>query len=488
MRTGDVNLENEMLHKGNPSKDSKKKEAMEQAPIMVTLFPLLSMLVAILPGILKHSPVTETIKVGIIVLILTGVASFYIKYNYEQLQTKLFNKTIIILGYLLSICLLQMIPYPECFHFWMIGGLLVAMLIDKKLGLLLHFNLSILLGIALTMNIGTVLQVLIMGVMLCFLSGALQSKATVIYSAIILLSMNITVAFVINNFKFDEQTNYDYLLSMLSLLLVIVVSFFLSMIYHSKAGGSKLELNAKTNQVELLLERQGFIKDKPQEAIPSAELTASVSVTSESSLENSGAKDLSVQELAATSEEAIEATMLFQDPKTNYDVLCDRNNILIQRMKDYSEALYQHALTIGELSHRAALAIGANETLTLAGGLYHEVGKIKGKNYIEEGLILAQEYGFPNELKAILKEHNIKYENPNSVEAVIVMLADNIVTTIEYIEKNDDRKFTAQKIIENIFQLRMDKGTFDSANLSLKDYKTLKEFFINEFSMREIGR
>jgi putative nucleotidyltransferase with HDIG domain len=296
------------------------------------------------------------------------------------------------------------------------------------------------------------------------------------------------VAFVINNFKFDEQTNYDYLLSMLSLLLVIVVSFFLSMIYHSKAGGSKLELNAKTNQVELLLERQGFIKDKPQEAIPSAELTASVSVTSESSLENSGAKDLSVQELAATSEEAIEATMLFQDPKTNYDVLCDRNNILIQRMKDYSEALYQHALTIGELSHRAALAIGANETLTLAGGLYHEVGKIKGKNYIEEGLILAQEYGFPNELKAILKEHNIKYENPNSVEAVIVMLADNIVTTIEYIEKNDDRKFTAQKIIENIFQLRMDKGTFDSANLSLKDYKTLKEFFINEFSMREIGR
>ena len=484
MKTGDINLENKMLRKGNPLKDSNKKEALEQAPIMVTLFPLLSMLVAALPGIMKHDLGTETIKIGILVLILTGIASFYIKYNYHQLQTKRLSKTIIILGYLLSICLLLFVPNPQCYNFWMFGGLLVAMLIDKKLGLLLHFNLSILLGIALSMSIGTVLQVLIMGVMLYFLSGALQSKSTVIYSAIILLSMDITVAFVINNFKFDEQTNFDYLLSMLSLLMIIVVCFFLSMLYQSKVDNTKAEMEVKVNQVEALLERQGFIMEKQQEALPLANLSASSFLNEGGSFENSESKNVSVQELATT-EEVMDITMLYQGERTNYDVLCDRNNVLIQRMKDYSEVLYQHALTIGDLSHRAAQAIGANENLTLAGGLYHEVGKINGKNYIEEGQVLAEEYGFPNELKAILKEHNIKYEKPNSVEAVIVMLADNIVTTIEYIEKNDDRKFTTQKIIENIFQVRMDKGTFDMANLSLKDYKTLKDFFISEFSTRQ---
>ncbi len=492
MRTGDINLENEMLQKGNPSKNSKKKEAMEQAPIMVTLFPLLSMLVAVFPGILKQNPGTETIKVGILMLILTGIASFYMKYNYQQLQTKRLSNTIIILGYLLSICLLLFIPNPECYHFWMIGGLLVAMLIDKKLGLLLHFNLSILLGIALTMNIGTVLQVLIMGVMLCFLSGALQSKATVIYSAIILLSMDITVAFVINNFKFDEQTNFDYVLSMLSLLLVIVVSFIIALIYHSKFNhfeqmNTSIEpkVDVKSNQVELLLVKQGFIQDKQvAKTLPLTDLTDSNRIAKSSSLDNSEVMELSIQEVATT-QEAMDATMVAQGSRTNYDVLCDRNNILIQKMKAFSEDLYQHALIIGDLSHRAAMAIGVNQTLALAGGLYHEVGKINGRNYIEEGLILAEEYGFPNELKAILKEHNIKYEKPNSVEAVIVMLADNIVTTIEYIEKNDDRKFTTQKIIENIFQMRMDKGTFDLANLSLKDYKCLKEFFISEFSTKQ---
>ncbi|HHV10769.1 MAG TPA: HD domain-containing protein [Clostridiales bacterium] len=446
MKTGDVKLEKELLPGGSPSKAPAKKEDPGQAPVIVTLFPLLSMLVAILPGILKHSPGTETVKTGILVLILTGIASFYIKYYYGQLQVKKLAKTIIILGYLVSICLLLYIPNPEYYNFWMLGGLLVAILVDKKLGLLLHFNLSFLLGIAITMNVGTVLQVLVMGVMLCFLSGALQSKSTIIYAAIILLSMDITVAFVINNFKFDRISNYDYLLSMLSLLVVILLAFLISGLYYS------------------MLAAAGDGTD------------------------NVGGTVLSAQEVGVTSvrtEEEPYAAMLSQGTRTDYSLLCDLNNVLLQRMRDYSEALYQHALRIGDLSRRAAKEIGADEALAFAGGLYHEMGKMVGKNYIEEGLFLAEEYGFPGELKTILREHNIKYEKPSSVEAVIVMLADNIVTTIEYIEKNDDHKFTEQKIIENIFRMRLDKGTFDSANIALRDYKKLKEFFVSDFSVKQ---
>jgi membrane-associated HD superfamily phosphohydrolase len=67
------------------------------------------------------------------------------------------------------------------------------------------------------------------------------------------------------------------------------------------------------------------------------------------------------------------------------------------------------------------------------------------------------------------------------VEAAIVMLSDSVVSTIEYIEKSEENKFTTNKIIDNIFQMRMDKGTFDGANLSLKDFKMLKEFYQKEF-------
>ncbi len=482
MRIGDVKLKKEVLSGGSPLKEPDKKEAAGQAPVIITLFPLLSMLVTLLSGILKNSPGTENVKVSILILILTGIASFYIKYYYGEFQAKKLAKTIIILGYLVSICLLLYTPNPEYHNFWMLGGLLVAMLVDKKLGLLLHFNLSFLLGIAITMNIGSVLQVLFMGVMLCFLSGALQSKSTVIYAAIILLSMNITIAFVINNFKFDHSTNYDYMLSMLSLLVVIIVAFLLSGFYHSGlVAGAGMDTAGENS---LSGQEAGQAGLKAGQALSKAGRTPNWL--------GSQRNILSAQEVSVASDRTVSragedpyAAMLSQGIRTDYILLCDLNNVLLQRMSDYSEALFRHALRIGDLSRRAAKEIGADEALSFAGGLYHEMGKMVGKNYIEEGLFLAEEYGFPGELKAILREHNIKYEKPSSVEAVIVMLADNIVTTIEYIEKNDDRKFTEQKIIENIFRMRLDKGTFDSANIALKDYKKLKEFFVNDFSVKQ---
>ena len=65
------------------------------------------------------------------------------------------------------------------------------------------------------------------------------------------------------------------------------------------------------------------------------------------------------------------------------------------------------------------------------------------------------------------------------------MLSDSVVATIDYIKKNDDRRFTTNKIIENIFQLRMEKGSFDSSTLSLRDYKRLKDFYQEEFADKE---
>ena len=82
------------------------------------------------------------------------------------------------------------------------------------------------------------------------------------------------------------------------------------------------------------------------------------------------------------------------------------------------------------------LFIGANEDLARAGGYYHEVGKVIGKNYIEEGLKLADDYSFPEELKLILKQHSIKHDKPTSIESAIVMISDNVHLPSEYIMKS----------------------------------------------------
>jgi putative nucleotidyltransferase with HDIG domain len=192
--------------------------------------------------------------------------------------------------------------------------------------------------------------------------------------------------------------------------------------------------------------------------------------------------DTPVKEDIASSEAATIDSQPVFEAGTSYEALCSPDHELLLRLKQFSGTLYEHSLQIGDLSCRAAKEIGVNDLLAKAGGLYHDIGKIISKNYIEEGLKLAEEYAFPKELRAILKEHNIKYDKPRSVEAAIVMLSDNVVSTIDYIAKTGDHKFSAAKIIDNIFQMRLDKGNFDATGLALKDFKKLKEFYQTEFS------
>ncbi|HWT75666.1 MAG TPA: HDIG domain-containing protein [Mobilitalea sp.] len=482
------------------SKSSKetavKAERNNSTPVMITILPFLAMLTAILPDVIYKTPGISMVKIGIITLLLTGAVSFYIRENADDILDKKLAKTIITLSYLSSICLLLFVPNAGVFSFWMLGGLLVSMLIDQKLGLLLHFNLSFIMGITLIKSPEQVIQVLIMGVLMSMLSGALRQKSTVIYAAIIILSTNITISFAVNNLLFDKKSGFNYMYSLFSILIVLILAFFISMIFSQAGNNKEIETQGQAVTIaEELAPSAAFFDSLQGSDVKESDVKGSDSKESNSK-ENDAKEKVSIlsinQEISEVyfQEDNLEEDQnlpLIADPVlsqnlwTSYDVLCDKNNVLLQNLKQHSEGLYEHALYIGDLSCRAAKEVGANEMLALAGGFYHEIGKINGKNYIEEGLLIAEEYAFPKELTAILKEHNIKYEKPGSIEAAIVMLSDSVVSTIEYIAKSEEHKFTKNKIIDNIFQMRMDKGTFDTSSLSLKDYKLLKNFYKKEF-------
>ncbi|NLP35661.1 MAG: HDIG domain-containing protein [Clostridiales bacterium] len=424
---------------------------------IVPVLPILSTVLVILLEFISNGPGMTMVKLGILTLLLTSAVGVYLHIFEKNIAGKKYAISIIIISYLSSIGLLYLVNQPEAYSFWMIGGLLISMLIDHKLGLLLHFNLTFLVGIAFAERMETVLQLLLIGTLMNMLSGYLKKKSTVIYASIIILSTNITLAFVINNFVFDYRAGYNYFSSFFSILTVLIIGFFISLIY------------------------QHFVvinEDKRENDDNTADII-------DENMEDEEICENTIVEQNLLEEEDKEITKASDGFRTSYQLLNNLNNELLLRLKECSKDLYEHSLLIGDISSSAAKAIQADELLAKAGGLYHEIGKINKGNYIEQGLILAEQYGFPEQLKSILKQHNIKYEKPTSVEAAIVMLSDNVVSTIEYIEKTEDYKYTRNMIIENIFQMRMDKGTFDESGLSIKDYKLLKEFYQKEFYRRE---
>lgn len=416
--------------------------------LYIGLLPLASVLTIILIGLLKKTDTIELFKIGILVFLLTTALMFYVRMRINLLEIK-FSKLIIALSYILSLLYIMLDKSPELFSFWMIGGLLISILIDSKLGLLVYFNHTFILSITMQLQTETTIYFLIMGVLFSLLSSYLRNKSTVIYSSIILLSSNITLAFIMNNFIIEESTNTNYLNSLFSIIAVLATAFLFTIIYDSLIKKYSLSLEYAQDQTDIEL----AITDSPN---------------------NEEVRDL-------PSEDTIPSEKI---NRTSYDVLLSEENELLIKIKERSKALYKHSILIGDLSGRAARVIGADEALARAGGYYHEVGKIVGKNYIEEGLILAEEYSFPEELKLILRQHSIKHDKPTSIESAIVMISDNVASTIEYIEKTGDHNFSPEKIIDNIFRMRMEKGTFDDSGLSVKDFKLLKEFYQKEFKVK----
>ena len=153
---------------------------------------------------------------------------------------------------------------------------------------------------------------------------------------------------------------------------------------------------------------------------------------------------------------------------------------VVQLMKKKSASLYYHSNEVAEMSRLAAKRIGADYNLAYAGGIFHDLGKVVGNEYIKEGLKLAEKYGIPKDIRTIMVEHNVKSRVPKSKEAAIVMLSDTVVSTIEYVKGTMDKKDVSEQVlVENAINKRLTSGALNKSGLSIEEFNIIKETLIN---------
>ncbi len=183
------------------------------------------------------------------------------------------------------------------------------------------------------------------------------------------------------------------------------------------------------------------------------------------------------------------------EPKTaaqGIEVLLNEDFELYRLLKADNK-LYHHAEKIAVISERAAGAAGLNGSLAKAGGFYHEIGRLKGKDYVSSGVAIAKEYQLPESIINIIESHSLKLDKPSSPEGAVVMFTVSLVSAVEYFqtskghkEKDEDsiaklmRKFT-----ENLFAMRLEKDSLAKCNLTVNQYIRLKEFYMDYFGNEE---
>ncbi len=206
------------------------------------------------------------------------------------------------------------------------------------------------------------------------------------------------------------------------------------------------------------------------------------------------------------------------------------DNATMTQLSYVAQGTYNHVKNVADLAYNAALAIGCNASLALAGAQYHDIGKMVHPEYFVEnqsdknahdeissqlsssiikshvrlGVEKGKEIGLPEEVLDIISEHHgndiIKYfyneavknagekntvmredfmydgDPPTTKESAIVMLADCTEAATRTIKRPNHQKY--EKFISSIMIDKIAHGQLDNSGLTIKDLKAIKDAFI----------
>ena len=208
--------------------------------------------------------------------------------------------------------------------------------------------------------------------------------------------------------------------------------------------------------------------------------------------------------------------------------LSNPNQPLLKRLLLEAPGTYHHSIIVGNLSERAAEAIGADPLISRAGAYYHDIGKLKRPyffkenqlgldnphdklqpsmstliitNHTKDGIDLGKKNKLPKEIIDIIGQHHgdtivsyfyhkakqnetkdVKIEDfryngsrPQTREAAIVMLADSVEAAVRSIK--EPNKKNVEEMIRSIIKGKLEDNQLEECDLTLKDLNTIANAF-----------
>ncbi|WP_456420291.1 HD family phosphohydrolase [Thermovibrio sp.] len=213
-----------------------------------------------------------------------------------------------------------------------------------------------------------------------------------------------------------------------------------------------------------------------------------------------------------------------------YMELINLNHPLLRKLILKAPGTYSHSVMVATLAEAAAEAIGANALLAKAGGLFHDIGKLKNpqafienqmggvnihdklppeksaailRSHVEYGEELGKKYGLPQKVIDIIRQHHgtklMKYfyhkakelygedkvdekkfrypgPKPQFKESGIVMLADTVEAAVRSM-KDSGKEFNLDKVIHRLIMETVEDGQLNQSGLSLKDIGLIEKVF-----------
>lgn len=386
---------------------------------------------------------------------------------FERKVTKGLLYWIIPLVYVISFALLLLVSSSLVMPFWCFGGVLLLCAFGIRYGMLLnYFFLFLAESMQPQLSPETlvlhVLCLLLLGLVMPYAKNWKDTVNILISLVAVIVSVRIVCFFA---FGKEELSNDIFCIAAVYTAVIVVALFF-------------SKLLQENNLVQTQKESYDFLEELAASAEEhDADVLESL-IAAEAAAENG--REATKREPVWVPQKRAEGQKE-KELNIRLEELCMEDAPLLAQLSKHYAVAFLHASRVAFLASKIAERLeGVNVLLVKCGGYYHEIGRLHGKNTLENTLEVAKQEEFPLALRDVLREHTVNGDKPTSKEAAVLLLTDNICSMCEYLRKTQKGKILVVKVIDKALNLRISKEDLSESGL------TVKEFAIIRNTMTEI--
>ncbi len=381
-----------------------------------------------------------------------------------------FSAAFFVLPLILLISVDSYINFPV----WMLGGILIAGLIDTNLGLFTSY-LYILSATHLENNTlkGFIITLLTIS-LVCLLFRFVKNFITALYLVVTVSAATLVISLIVNKLVIHDS------FSTLSFNLIIayVLMIFFTILCRVLLKGT-LDMRDET-----VKEAENDTEENTETGFSYlnrlADETNSIDYSDELKTIHK------TEESKVPSEETVSKPEISDEELLPY---CDEAAPLLAMLKEKKKSVFLHSVRVSRLAVKCADGLtGVNSLLVRAGSLYSQIGKSEAGDSYENTLRIIKDNCFPYVLVECISSSAQKDESGAiSKEAAIITITDRIVSTYYYL-KNQNSPVYPEKLVDSVIGKEVTHGRLNASGLSLKDINYIREYFVETINSLEKGR
>ena len=162
------------------------------------------------------------------------------------------------------------------------------------------------------------------------------------------------------------------------------------------------------------------------------------------------------------------------------ETILDDEYSLVEDIRRFSLAEYDHARAVSRVAVGCAHEIGADEMFCACGAFYYRLGIMEGEPIVENGVKTAVDHCFPVEVVTILHEYEAKKKRPSTVESAIVHMTDAVFSRIESLDSELFSSDWNQNILiyQTLNELS-EAGTYDDSGMGMNQFLHIREYLVH---------